>query len=216
MRLHASVLAFFLTSLVISVGMLVPINRSIASSVAKLIAGAETIGRGNLEHKIDLRTKDELGRLSRSFDAMTDSLRITTVSRDALAQEVARRKKIEEELGKAHEVLELRVRERTEELRNSYERLIKESEDRKQAEEQLRQSQKMEALGTMAGGIAHDFNNILMAIIGFTQLVMDDIKEAAPTVTWSGYYRQGCGEGTSSGRCSISAARMSRSAGRCA
>ena len=176
-RLHAFVMAFFLISLVLSVGTLIPINRSIAASVAKLISGAETVGLGNLEHKIGLRTHDELGSLSRSFDAMTDSLRTTTVSRNALVQEVARRREIEEELRKAHEELELRVRERTEELRDAYEKLVKESEDRKKAEEQLRQSQKMEALGTMAGGIAHDFNNMLMAVIGFTQLVMDDIPK---------------------------------------
>lgn len=50
----------------------------------------------------------------------------------------------------------------------------------KRLEEQLRQSQKLEAIGTLAGGIAHDFNNIFAAIMGFTELSIEDIPRENP------------------------------------
>ncbi|WP_022664964.1 ATP-binding protein [Desulfospira joergensenii] len=56
----------------------------------------------------------------------------------------------------------------------------KNQEEKEKLEERLRHYQKMEAIGTLAGGIAHDFNNILFPIIGYAELLTEDLPRGSP------------------------------------
>ena len=71
------------------------VSRIISGPIHKLHKGTEIIATGNLDHKIDIDAKDEIGQLSRAFDKMTEDLKETTTSINELNQEIANRKQIE-------------------------------------------------------------------------------------------------------------------------
>jgi len=81
-------------------------------------------------------------------------------------------KQSEERLKQLNETLEAKVIERTQ-------RLEAETAERARTQEQLREHQKVDAIGRLAGGMAHDFNNLLTIIQGHLDVLMDDASDQA-------------------------------------
>jgi len=132
--------------------------RRVSDRVAALAAGSKQIAAGNLETRIAQDGRDELASLATSFNQMASSLD-------------AARKKITQQTNEImawNQTLEKRVEEKTAELR--------------QAQDLLLRSRSLSALGELGAGVAHEINNPLTGALGIVQLLLADLPGGHPAL----------------------------------
>ncbi len=140
-KLKLMVLAITIVVFVVAISILYFFTRSIIKPVINLSNIAYKITKGDLNHKIEVKTFDEIGYLSDSFNKMIASLM---------------------EFRSNSEIANKKITEKNNDLQSLVNQL-------KESQSMLVQSEKMSAVGTLAAGIAHELNNPLMVIINFVQ-----------------------------------------------
>ena len=143
-------------------------RRFIRAPVNRMLTTTDKLHRGDFSARTGFSTgRSELAKLSAGLDALAEELE----NRQNAQYDTER------QLRELATTLELRVADRTRALLDANQRLMQETEQRQQIQNELSQAQKLDALGRLTGGVAHDFNNLLTAVLGSLEIVSRRVQD---------------------------------------
>ncbi|MEW5800574.1 MAG: ATP-binding protein [bacterium] len=146
-------------SLAVLYSILIP--QSLTRPIKHLTQFANRIAtEGDLSETIEISNRDEIGQLASSFNRMVQALR-----------------KSREELEEWGKTLEKKVESRTKDLKDAYQKL-------ETANAHLIQSSKLASIGELAAGMAHEINNPMNIVIGYAELLLDEVTPDTESSTY--------------------------------
>lgn len=144
-EMRASFARIACLSLLASLPLVALAARRVSQPIQSLTEGARAVARGELDTRLQIANRDEIGGLARAFNHMAENL---SLSRD-----------------------ELTAKNRE---------LIEANENLRQVQEQLIRSERLAAIGQLAAGVSHEIDNPVGIILGYAELLLDDLEEADP------------------------------------